>query len=376
MKIAIEAQRLFRPKKHGLDVVAYELLRRLPAAGDVNDYHVLVKNDEDHCLENTNGRTVHYIKNAPYPVWEQVSLPSYCKKLRPDVLHCTANTAPVKITVPLIITIHDVLYLETSYLKAGGSWYQRLGNTYRSLIVPAASKNAAQIITVSNFQKDTIAATLHIDPAKIEVVHNGADERFFVQHPPAAINEVLNSYGLKPGYIFFLGNTEPRKNTPGVLHAYNILKQHISDAPKLLIKGLTKDYITKMLKDNNLSHLMPSIELAPYFSYNDLPFIYQGASMLWFPSFSEGFGLPIVEAMAGGVPVITSSTSCMPEIAGDAACLINPAQPETIALAAAELLENASLRNTIVAKGLLRAANFTWGNAVKKLLDCYAKALK
>ena len=158
MKIAIEAQRLFRPRKHGMDVVAYELLRRLPVSGDRHEYHLLVKNDTDKCMVHSSTRTVHTMRSAPYPVWEQALLPRYCNKVKADVLHCTANTAPLQLKQPLVLTLHDVIFMEQSYANA--SAYQRLGNWYRSSIVPFIAKKATRIITVSSYQKKVIAENL------------------------------------------------------------------------------------------------------------------------------------------------------------------------------------------------------------------------
>ncbi len=371
MRIAIEAQRLFRPRKHGMDVVAYELLRRLPAQGDKHDYHVMVKDDTDKCIAHTGSRTIHTMRSAPYAVWEQAMLPQYCNKIKADVVHCTANTAPLKMKQPLVLTLHDVIFMEQSYTKA--SFYQRLGNAYRSTIVPSLARKAAHIITVSQYQKNIIAEKLSIPQDKISVIHNGADERFFIQHKRCEIAAVLDKYKMEPGYIFFMANTEPRKNTAGVLQAYSLLVKQYRNAPRLLIKGLTEEQLLHLLAQQKLQTLSSHIDLIGYVDYKDLPLIYQGASMLWFPSFNEGFGLPIVEAMAGGVPVITSDVSCMPEIAGDAALLINPTYPQTITSAAIKILSDIAITYYLSQMGRQRATLFTWDNAVSKLVNVYDK---
>lgn len=369
MKIAIEAQRLFRPHKYGMDVAAYELLRRLPASGDRHDYHVLVKDDTDKCITNKDSRTIHTMRAAPYAVWEQAMLPKYCDKVKADILHCTANTAPLQLKQPLVLTLHDIIFLEQSYAKA--SSYQRLGNLYRSFIVPSLAKKAKCIITVSEYQKKIISNKLSIPPEKIRVIHNGADERFFVCHKEREIASVLNRYKIEPGYIFFMANTEPRKNTCGVLKAYSLLLKQYRNAPRLLIKGLTKEQLFLMLAQLKLDSITGNIDLIGYVDYNDLPFIYQGASMLWFPSLSEGFGLPIIEAMAGGVPVVTSHVSCMPEIAGNAALFIDPRYPQTITNAAIQILSDVATNYYLTEMGKQRAALFTWDNAVRQLVDVY-----
>lgn len=376
MKIAIEAQRLFRARKHGMDVVAYEFLRRLPAQNDSNQYHIIVKNDVDNCIEPSKNKFIHPLKAIFYPLWEQFLLPSFCKKINIDVLHCTANTAPVFYKKPLILTLHDIIFLQQNNFSNKGSWYQSLGNTYRSLVVPIVVKKAIRIITVSQFQKDVIVQKLNILPQKISVIHNGVDERFFNTFTAIQIQNTLLKYGIKPGYIFFMANTEPRKNTLGVLQAFALLCTQSTQAPRLVIKGLNSTQLKSLLEKHNLNFINNQIDLIGYVDYNDLPLIYQGATILWFPSISEGFGLPIIEAMASGVPVITSNLSCMPEIAGDAAILIDPLNFKTIVEATLTLLNNSALYNQFVLKGKKRALDFIWDKAVKKLLLVYSEIEK
>jgi len=240
LNIAIEVQRIFRPRKHGMDVVAHELLKRLPIGGDAIDYHVMVKDDSDKCLSSIPHRIIHTIRSAPYFIWEQVFLPRACREIKADILHCTANTAPLRLGVPLILTLHDVIFLEQSYLRSNASWYQRLGNTYRRLVVSHIVKKAVRIITVSDFQKKLIIEKLNVPAEKINVIYNGVDERFFDDYSEEKIEGILNKFDLKKGYIFFMANTDPRKNTEGVLNAYAKLRENDGSSPRLLMKGITK----------------------------------------------------------------------------------------------------------------------------------------
>ena len=371
LNIAIEVQRIFRPCKHGMDVVAHELLKRLPLGTDTIDYHIMVKDDSDRCLSTIPHRMIHTIRKAPYFIWEQYFLPKACNALKADILHCTANTAPLTGKMPLILTLHDIIFLEQSNLQVKASLYQRLGNLYRSAIVANIAKKAVRIITVSEFQKKLILEKLHIPSEKIKVIYNGADERFFKKCTHLQIANTLEKFMLKRGYIFFMANTDGRKNTLGALKAYAHLLSHNPLAPRLLMKGLKADQLDHILKQAKLEQLQEHIDLIGYVDYEDLPAIYQGASMLWFPSFSEGFGLPIVEAMASGIPVITSSVSCMPEIAGDAALFIDPQNPKSLAFAAHLVLSDTKLAEKLAANGKKRAASFTWDTAIKRTVDVY-----
>ncbi len=377
--IFIEAQRLFRKQKHGMDVVAWELLQRLRKKDTGFNITVLVKEDEDHCLEDGNSFSVKTLKNSFYPLWEQWVLPQFLKKVPANLLHCTGNTAPIWGKTPLLVTIHDLIFLEENYLfkKDGGSLYQRFGNFYRSLVVPIIAKRAKYIITVSAFQRELIMKRLQINAEKISVVYNGADERFFVALEKQLIAKTLAKYQIHGfPYFFFLANTEPRKNSDGVLKAFAVFcKKYPNHQHHLVIKGLSSDQLAKKIQNCNAESVTDRIHRVGYIDYNDLPHLYQGASVLWFPSFNEGFGLPIIEAMAGGTPVVTSNTSVMPEIAGDAALYIDPYQPMQLADATNEIIENNELRHSLIKKGKVNAAKFTWQASVSSLLDVYQKLL-
>ncbi len=376
----IEAQRLFRKQKHGMDVVALELLQRLRNTDPGFDMRVLVKEDVDHCLDNTATLSVITLKSFFYPLWEQWILPLFLRTgKKKNLLHCTGNTAPIWGRTPLLVTIHDLIFLEENYLfkKDGGSLYQRFGNFYRSIIVPIAARRAIYIITVSEFQRQLIMKRLQIPADKISVVYNGADERFFKRADTASIETISKKYGIHGfPYIFFLANTEPRKNTDGVLRAFTAFcKSHPEYAHHLVIKGLTDEILQKKIITCGAEAVANRIHRVGYIDYPDLPLIYQGAAVLWFPSFSEGFGLPIVEAMAGGTPVITSNCSVMPEIAGDAALYIDPYQPEQLAAQTHHLLSDELLRTQLIKKGETIAAGFTWKNSVNTLIQVYTKLL-
>ena len=143
MKIGIESQRIFRKGKHGMDVVAVELIRQLQTIDSNNEYLLFAKKgDDSDCVKDTTHFKIVLLNGISYPYWEQVALPAAVRKHKPDLLHCTANTAPLSCAVPLIVTIHDIIYLEETNFK--GSAYQNLGNLYRKFVVPHAIKKATK----------------------------------------------------------------------------------------------------------------------------------------------------------------------------------------------------------------------------------------
>ena len=250
--IYIEAQRLFRKQKHGMDIVAIELLKRLRNLSPSYQFHVLVKKDEDHCLDNSKSMTVSSLKSHFYPIWEQWFLPKTTGSNSRNILHCTGNTAPIFGKTPLLLTIHDLIFLEKNYLfsKEGGSLYQRFGNFYRSIVVPIVARKAKHVITVSEYQRKIIINRLKLSPTKVSVVYNGVDNRFFNHAELKINNAVLNKHGISFPFIFFMGNTEPRKNTLGAIKAFKIFCEHNpSLTHKLVIKGLTEIQLSEKIKE-------------------------------------------------------------------------------------------------------------------------------
>ena len=150
MKIAIEAQRIFRPDKHGMDFVALETIRELQKRNDGNEYYIIVAPGKDHCLEESANLSIVEVACPTYPLWEQIALPLAVKRLGADLLHCTSNTAPLCCPVPLVLTLHDIIYLEPRQQRSP-SLYQEMGRHYRRLTVPRILKKCRKIITVSHF---------------------------------------------------------------------------------------------------------------------------------------------------------------------------------------------------------------------------------
>ena len=181
MKIAIEAQRIFRKEKHGMDYVALETIREIQKIDRQNEYFILVSPGEDRCLQESDNMHIVQIDYPSYPLWEQIGLPSTLKKIQPDLLHCTGNTAPLWCHTPLILTLHDIIFLEPKQGK-NQSVYQKLGRCYRRFVVPRILNKCRKIITVSNFEREHICKFLHWEPKKITTVYNWLFFAFQAHH--------------------------------------------------------------------------------------------------------------------------------------------------------------------------------------------------
>lgn len=367
MRIAIEAQRIFRPDKHGMDFVVLEQLREIQRTDTENEYYVIVAPGDDPCLQETERMHIIELKCPTYPLWEQVALPSIIRKLKPDLLHCTSNTAPIFCPVPLLLTLHDIIYMERRH-SGSKSWYQRLGWHYRRLVVPRIVSHCRHIITVSETERSRIQAYFQLRDEDISVLHNGYSTQYC---PSNADLSIVKQYVPEGKYIFFMGNTEPRKNTRRVLKAYKIYRQQSSSPLPLLISGLKEEELSQMLEEEKLQDLKPYLYYPGYLPGKDMPVLFCGAFVFLFPSLSEGFGIPIIESMACGTPVITSDISAMPEVAGEGAILIDPMNEKAIVDKILELESSSEFYNQQKIYGLKRAQKFSWKQNTKKLISIY-----
>jgi len=370
MRIGIEAQRLLRPHKHGMDIVALELLKHLQQLDQVNEYFVFVKPDADRAVlpAAPNFHLVE-VPGGPYPYWEQVLLPRAARRTGVQLLHCTSNTAPLRPGVPLVLTLHDIIYLEKLDLRRG-SWYQRAGNLYRRWNVPRVVPHCARVLTVSAFERARIEQQLP-GPAPVEVVYNSAGAQFRPITDAAALAAARARYRLPARFVFFLANTDPKKNLRGVLQALALLRQRGPLVAPLVMLDYDEAALLALLRELGAPELRADIHLCGYVPNQELPLLYSLAEIFLYPSLRESFGIPILEAMACGVPVITSDTSAMPEVAGGAALLVNPRQPEALAAAILRLQNDPAERAALIGRGYERVGHFSWLATARQVQRVY-----
>ncbi|MDW7696018.1 glycosyltransferase family 1 protein (plasmid) [Flammeovirgaceae bacterium SG7u.111] len=369
MRIGIEAQRLFRKRKHGMEVVALETIRELQKLGSKHELVVFVKEDEDVCISSTESCKLVELPSTSYPMWEQVSLRKALKTYDIDLLHCTANTAPLFLKNKLVLTLHDIIYLES--VSFSGSSYQNFGNLYRRFVVPKVVDNCSYILTVSHFEKEQISEALNIDPKKVKVVYNAINPSFKI-YDDQTLQAAKQKYALPEKFILHFGNTAPKKNTIGILKAFaEIRKDSKHNDISLVITDCTEQHIDDLLKSINAVEVKSSIKIVDYVPFSEIPYIYNLATVFVYPSLRESFGMPILEGMACGTPVVTSSTSSMPEIAGGAALLSDPFDHFQIADCISSYLGSSKLCEEKKERGLERVSEFNWANTAKEVLNIY-----
>ncbi|MBQ9356433.1 MAG: glycosyltransferase family 4 protein [Prevotella sp.] len=369
MKIGIEAQRIFRKNKHGMDYVVLQEILQLQQIDTENEYYVFVAPGPDRCVESSDRVHVMEIGGSFYPWWEQVTLPRAVKKTGVELLHCTSNTAPLRCRVPLVLTLHDIIFLEPRD-KQNHSLYQNMGWLYRRLVVPRILPNCRRIITVSQFEKQNIISKLSIEEQRMAMIYNGYNEWF---KPMDDQQEVYKKYMDERGFIFFLGNTDPKKNTERTLVAYSKYLEQSDVKRPLLMADLDQAYLDGIIKRNGIENIRPYLHMPGYIPNADLPYIYGAAFAFLYTSLRESFGIPLLEGMACGVPVITSNTSSMPEIGGPNAILINPEKADEIAAMLIKLEKDPKFYEEKKNIGLERSRLFSWRRTAEELLSLYNK---
>ena len=372
MRIGIEAQRIFRKNKHGMDFVVLQEIKELQKMDTPHEYFVFVKPGVDRCIESSEH--VHIIEvNCPsYPLWEQWALPRAARKAGVDILHCTSNTAPIWCDIPLVLTLHDIIFLEPRD-KNNKSLYQNLGYFYRRWNVPRILKKCRRIITVSDFELGNIKQKLQLPDSQLKMIYNGYNEWF---RPIESDKQQYRKYIADAGYFFFLGNTDPKKNTERTLVDYAKYLELSEVKRPLLMADLDQEYLNGIIERNGIEAIRDHIVMPGYIINSDLPYIYNNAFAFLYTSLRESFGIPLLEAMACGTPVITSNKSSMPEIAGHDAILINPESSDEIALKMLQLERDTDFYQRQKAVGLERAKLFSWRKTTENLLRLYEEVYK
>jgi glycosyltransferase involved in cell wall biosynthesis len=290
-------------------------------------------------------------------------------RLLPDaeLFHATEHLLLPLRSVPAVLTVHDLIFRHLP------QHHKPLNRWYLNLALPLYCRRAAQIIAVSEHTRRDLLAAYGLPPEKVTVVYEAADPRF-VPQPPGAVAAVRAHYGLPERYLLAVGTIEPRKNLTRLLAAFEVLHDEgLSDA--LVVVGrrgwLTGDFFAALER----SPARAAVLLPGYLADDDLPAVYAGAQLLAFPSLCEGFGLPLLEAMACGTPAVAARAAALPEIGGDAARYFDPISVEEMVAALRDVLRDALLREEMARRGLAQAARFSWPRAAQETRAVYQRVL-
>lgn len=302
--------------------------------------------------------------------WEQFIQPIALGRTGVDLLHALAFVAPLAAPCPFVVTVYDLSFLR--YPEA----FRPFNRRYLSQFTANSVKRARAVITISESTRQDVIHFLRVAPEQVHTIYCGVDDNFRpLFHPEVAAFKA--AYHLPDTFILFLGTLEPRKNVDGLIRAYAHWREREPDAPPLIVAGGKGWYYSQIFELVTSLNLTESIRFPGYIPPEALPLWYNAATLFVYPSHFEGFGLPVLEAMACGTPVITSTASSLPEVTGTdgVARLVDPGDTEALAGAMAEVMQQAGLRADMAKRGLTRAAEFSWEKTAQETVAVYRKVM-
>jgi glycosyltransferase involved in cell wall biosynthesis len=301
------------------------------------------------------------VRAIPFPrLWTHARLSAEMLTRRPGVLFVPSHVVPLVHPRRTVVTVHDLGYL---YYPEAHTRFSRL---YLHLSTMYSARVARRVIAISEATKRDLVEKYRVPPRKIHVVYHGRDEAFAPVRDPAVLQATAAKYGIEGAYCLHVGTLQPRKNLRLLVDAWAMLRERMQIPPKLLLagkRGWLYEPLVRSVEEQGLGDL---IRFADYVERVDLPALYSGALALTFPSLFEGFGLPALEAMSCGTPVIASSASSIPEVVGDAGLLLDPHDAAAWAAAVERLVSDSEARRDMSRRGLERAAGFTWERCARE----------
>ncbi len=382
MRIGIDARFLTHPQRGGFKTYSENLIGALAEIDTENEYFLYLDRLPDDQTKlprcpNFISRIVPGVLPIMGMPWrEQVSLPLSITKDRLDLLHSPSLSAPFYNKCPSVVTIHDMIWYFPEKFSTGKreSAHRIFMEKYYKVVPKIAGNHASAILTVSQAAKEDIVDLLHLPEEKIFVTHLAASPIFQKINDAEAIEAIRKRYSLPSTFILAMGAADPRKNIETLVQAYALLPASLREKYPLVViwshphlAEKLSGYVVKLgQQEHVLARTCPSMR--------DLALFYNAASLFVFPSRYEGFGLPPLEAMACGTPVVAANNSSIPEVVADAALLCGSDDTQAIALAMACILEDEALSQTLIEKGLQQARNFSWRKCGQETLSAYQKA--
>jgi glycosyltransferase involved in cell wall biosynthesis len=355
----------------GINWYIYSLLRCLPNVDNQHRYTVFLGDEEaSHALPDlrTKMTFVPTVNPAVRVLWEQLVQPPQLWRESIDLLHSLAFVQPVILPCAGVITIYDLsFFLYPQRFQPWRRLYLKWGTGY-------SARKARRIIAISNSTKHDITELLKVPEGKVDVVRCGVDEDFHPIEDKGLLDGLRSKRRLPGQMILFVGTIEPRKNLITLLRSYALLRQRIQ-APPLVIGGPKGWHHEEVFTQAQELGLREHVIFPGYIPREELPLWYNAADLFIYPSLYEGFGLPPLEAMACGTPVIASNTSSLPEVVGDAGMLVHPDGVEDMAEAMKRVLSDPELRVEMARRGLSRARMFSWQRAATETVQVYDRAM-
>jgi glycosyltransferase involved in cell wall biosynthesis len=370
VRIGIDARKL---RDYGIGTYVRNLLRQLARLDGSEDY-VVFCHDADFETVTTLGPRFKPVREEAdnYSMREQVAIPIDVRREGIELFHAPHYVLPPLTPCRSVVTIHDCIHLRfPQYLPS------RLGYAYARAQMWSATHRAARVITVSEASKRDILRYFRVAESRIDVIYNAIDDRFWQPPDVDEIDRVRQRYQLNAPFVLYAGNIKPHKNLERLIEAFHLLRQDpaFKDVQLLIIGDEVSKYAT-LRRAVHRHKLHKHVRFFGFVPDRTLAALYRLANVFVFPSLYEGFGLPPLEAMASGTPVITSNVSSLPEVVGDAAVMIDPYEPAAIADAMQRVLTDETLRADLRRRGLARAREFSWERSIARVHEIYAEVMK
>lgn len=371
MKIVIDA-RFLGPEGTGVGRYVQKLVENLEQIDQLNDYVILLRSQNFELYQPTTARFKKVLVEAHWFTFkEQMLLPKVLKEIKPDLVHFPQYNVPIFYRGQFVATVHDLIQDEfVTNPKANmiSIIIKKMG--YR-LAISKAINSSDQIIVPSNTVKEKVVARFGIDNEKVSVTYEAADEKFFEWGEqvisPARSKEILGKYGIKQPFIIYVGNSYPYKNLDRLLECLKMLPKNISLVNPC---ARSKSYDNLAGKVQALG-LTDRVVLPGFVPDEDLAVLYHLAEVYVFPTLSEGFGIPVLEAMASKLPVVCSNIPILREVCGDNAIYFDPHDVQDIASKIAQTLNDKKLKERMIREGLERAKQFSWRKMAAQTLQVY-----
>ncbi len=369
VRIGIDARKLH---DFGIGTYIRNLLRQLARLDRETEFVVFCRPDDREALTSLgeNFRPVPE-RSANYSVAEQLSIPLALRREGITLFHAPHYVLPPLVRCRSVVTIHDCIHLMfPQYLPS------RLALQYARTSIALAARRAARVMTVSESSKRDILRFVDVKPEKIDVIYNAYDERFTIEPREEDVVRVRERYQLHDEFVLYAGNVKPHKNLERLIDAFDLVRKRGLDHLKLVMIGDDISKYTALRRAVHQHQLHKYVRFLGYLPEETLAVMYRLAGVFVFPSLYEGFGLPPLEAMASGTPVVTSNVSSLPEVAGDAAVLVDPYDALSIADGIHRVLTDETLRRDLRKKGVARAGMFSWEASVRRVHKIYMQIAK
>lgn len=371
MKVSIDGRASTIYRGTGIGNYTYQILNNINNIDKTNDYTIYIPKDSNLDINLNSNINLEYSKKLKESnFWLDVREPN--KILSPcDLYHTPQNGIGLlsETKIPQVITLHDIIPLKMP---------ETVSDNYLKIFdkeMPKILQNISGIITVSNFSKQDIHDTLGFPKDKIFVTQLAAENQYKPLNKISSNNFIKNKYNIDSGYILYVGGFSPRKNILGLIESFSLCKSKLSEDTKLVIigyKGASYDVYKNRALELGISS---DVIFTGFIETADMPYFYNSASMLVYPSFYEGFGLPPLEAMACGTPVISSNITSIPEVLENSSIFINPSDTNDISNAIIKVANDQNLRQRLKEKGLHQSNKYCWQKTARETIDAYASTI-